>query len=156
MDAAAILTRLLPIRIALISFSGLSSNERARRAPLCPWLAMCFRRYRFKDIIPVSELEKNAEISYPEFCPDTLGYAAWIEEIWLNYLSNAIKYGGTPPKIEIGYDLLENSTIKHIAVANPKTWAFPIKPVPIRPTLMTVNFSLSAKVFYSEKLPEKF
>lgn len=57
--------------------------------------------------------EKNAEINYPEFCPETLGYAAWIEEIWLNYLSNAIKYGGTPPKIEIGYDLLENSTIKY-------------------------------------------
>jgi len=31
-----------------------------------------------------------------------LGYAPWVEEVWMNYLSNAIKYGGAPPRIEIG------------------------------------------------------
>lgn len=30
------------------------------------------------------------------------GQAQWIEEVWVNYLSNAIKYGGQPPKVEIG------------------------------------------------------
>ena len=30
------------------------------------------------------------------------GHAQWIQAIWANYLSNAIKYGGRPPKIEIG------------------------------------------------------
>jgi signal transduction histidine kinase len=34
-----------------------------------------------------------------------LGYAAWIEEVWANYLSNAIKYGGDPPMITLGSDL---------------------------------------------------
>ena len=33
-----------------------------------------------------------------------LGYAPWIEEIWVNYISNAIKYGGVPPVVEIGSD----------------------------------------------------
>ena len=31
-----------------------------------------------------------------------LGYAPWVEEIWANYISNAIKYGGQPPIIELG------------------------------------------------------
>jgi signal transduction histidine kinase len=31
-----------------------------------------------------------------------LGYAPWIEEVWVNYLSNAIKYGGRPPRVELG------------------------------------------------------
>ena len=31
-------------------------------------------------------------------------HSQWIEEVWVNYISNAIKYGGQPPKIEIGCD----------------------------------------------------
>ena len=29
------------------------------------------------------------------------GYTAWVEEIWVNYISNALKYGGSPPHIRI-------------------------------------------------------
>ncbi|OFX31470.1 MAG: hypothetical protein A2W90_07650 [Bacteroidetes bacterium GWF2_42_66] len=36
--------------------------------------------------------------------PVVPGYAPWVEEIWVNYISNAIKYGGTPPIVEIGSD----------------------------------------------------
>ncbi len=34
--------------------------------------------------------------------PVALGYAPWIEEVWVNYLSNALKYGGRPPRVELG------------------------------------------------------
>ncbi len=37
--------------------------------------------------------------------PVAFGYAPWIEEVWANYISNAIKYGGRPPHIELGADL---------------------------------------------------
>jgi signal transduction histidine kinase len=37
--------------------------------------------------------------------PMIRGNASWIEEIWLNYLSNAIKYGGQPAQIDIGFTL---------------------------------------------------
>jgi len=37
-----------------------------------------------------------------------LGYMPWVEEIWVNYLSNAIKYGGRPPRLELGADPLPN------------------------------------------------
>ena len=33
-----------------------------------------------------------------------MGYSPWIEEVWVNYLSNAIKYGGKPPRLALGFD----------------------------------------------------
>lgn len=48
----------------------------------------------------------KAELIVPEASawPRVIGYAAWVEEIWINYISNAIKYGGTPPRVELGFD----------------------------------------------------
>lgn len=49
--------------------------------------------------------ERKAEITLAEDFPSAIGYAPWLEEVWYNYLSNAIKYGGTPPKIVLGGEL---------------------------------------------------
>jgi len=46
--------------------------------------------------------EKQAEFILPDEWPVAMGYDPWVEEIWVNYLSNAIKYGGEPPCIELG------------------------------------------------------
>ncbi len=46
--------------------------------------------------------EFEAVIVLPKKWPKALGHAAWIEEIWENYLSNALKYGGRPPRVELG------------------------------------------------------
>jgi len=46
--------------------------------------------------------EQQAEISLPETWPAARGYAPWVEEIWANYMSNALKYGGRPPRIQVG------------------------------------------------------
>lgn len=46
--------------------------------------------------------ERRAEIVVPESWPMALGYAPWIEEVWVNYLSNAVKYGGMLPRVELG------------------------------------------------------
>lgn len=46
--------------------------------------------------------EREAEIALPEHWPVALGYGPWVEEVWTNYLSNAIKYGGQPPQVEVG------------------------------------------------------
>ncbi len=47
-----------------------------------------------------------AEISLekPETWPVCLGHAPWVEEVWINYLSNALKYGEGKP-ITIGSDI---------------------------------------------------
>ena len=44
----------------------------------------------------------QAEIIMPTVWPTALGYAPWVEEIWTNYLSNGLKYGGQPPRLELG------------------------------------------------------
>ena len=61
----------------------------------------------------LSELikESGAMIKEPENWPDAIGYSPWIEEVWTNYLSNAIKYGGSPPIIEVGADVLPKRRI---------------------------------------------
>jgi signal transduction histidine kinase len=51
----------------------------------------------------------SAEIITPEMWPEALGYRPWVEEVWVNYISNAIKYGGKPeegipPRVELGFD----------------------------------------------------
>ncbi len=50
--------------------------------------------------------EAGAEIILPEEWPDTLGHPQWVEEVWANYISNAIKYGGSPPRVELGAEIL--------------------------------------------------
>jgi len=46
--------------------------------------------------------EYKGEIVLSDSWPAALGYAPWVEEIWVNYLSNALKYGGRPPRVELG------------------------------------------------------
>ena len=46
--------------------------------------------------------ENGAEIIQPKSWPVAIGYGPWVDEVWVNYLSNAIKYGGHPPRMELG------------------------------------------------------
>jgi signal transduction histidine kinase len=46
--------------------------------------------------------ERDAVIELPQTWPVVWGYAPWVEEIWANYISNAIKYGGDPPHVVLG------------------------------------------------------
>lgn len=71
------------------------------------------------DIIEQTELrlkfmieEHEAKIIQPETWPSAIGYAPWVEEIWANYLSNGLKYGGRPPHLEFGYDDYRNGMIR--------------------------------------------
>jgi signal transduction histidine kinase/DNA-binding NarL/FixJ family response regulator len=52
--------------------------------------------------------EYQAEIILPNAWPAALGYGPWVEEVWVNYISNAIKYGGWPPRVELGADPLSD------------------------------------------------
>lgn len=56
--------------------------------------------------------EQQAEIVMPHRFPVALGYAPWVEEVWANYLSNALKYGGTPPRIILGADEPRNGVVR--------------------------------------------
>lgn len=53
-----------------------------------------------------SQESVTAELVQPASWPTAVGYAPWVEQVWVNYLSNAIKYGGQPPHVEVGADVL--------------------------------------------------
>lgn len=50
--------------------------------------------------------DARAEVSYPSSWPHAIGYAPWIAQVWQNYITNAIKYGGQPPRIILGGETL--------------------------------------------------
>jgi signal transduction histidine kinase len=65
--------------------------------------------------------ETQAEIVLPETWPSAIGYASWIEEVWLNYMSNGLKYGGLddkPPILQLGATAEENGMIRFWLVDN--------------------------------------
>jgi PAS domain S-box-containing protein len=56
--------------------------------------------------------EYGAEVVLPDTWPQAVGYAAWIEEVWTNYLSNSFKYGGRPPVVELGASPASNGMLQ--------------------------------------------
>ena len=58
--------------------------------------------------------DQRAQITLPDEAawPVALGYAPWIEEVWANYISNALKYGGQPPNVELGAAMQADSKVR--------------------------------------------
>ena len=50
--------------------------------------------------------QTNATIIKPSKWPVIKANPAWLEEVWVNYMGNAIKYGGIPPVLELGAEQL--------------------------------------------------
>lgn len=46
--------------------------------------------------------EYQAELHFPDSWLVAQGYGPWVEEVWANYLSNGLKYGGRPPILHFG------------------------------------------------------
>jgi PAS domain S-box-containing protein len=47
--------------------------------------------------------------------PVALGHAPWVEEVWVNYISNALKYGGMPPeapRVELGGEAFSDDRVR--------------------------------------------
>jgi PAS domain S-box-containing protein len=57
--------------------------------------------------------QMHADIVLPEEgWPPVCGYAPWIEEVWANYISNALKYGGQPPVVMLGAEVLPDRRVR--------------------------------------------
>ena len=67
------------------------------RAPLHMATIVAEARLRVSHLI-----DDQAHISVPDVWPMGLGYEPWVEEVWANLLSNALKYAGRPAYIELG------------------------------------------------------
>jgi len=62
-------------------------------------------------LIQMREQYQEATIVLPNSWPLIESYEPWIEEIWINYIGNGLKYGGSPPHLELGASLQENGMI---------------------------------------------
>ncbi|MCJ7738588.1 MAG: HAMP domain-containing histidine kinase [Anaerolineae bacterium] len=56
--------------------------------------------------------EHKPVIIQPERWPTVLGHAAWVKEVWRNYLSNAMEYGRKPPRVELGFDVQSDGFVR--------------------------------------------
>ncbi|MCB0208229.1 MAG: PAS domain S-box protein [Anaerolineae bacterium] len=56
--------------------------------------------------------EYGAKIEVAAQWPVVLGHAAWVEEVWANYLSNGIKNGGHPPRLRLGATILTGGMVR--------------------------------------------
>ncbi|MBI5565387.1 MAG: hybrid sensor histidine kinase/response regulator [Chloroflexi bacterium] len=59
--------------------------------------------------------ESHAKVRVPSNWPIALGHGPWVEEVWVNYVSNAIKYGGTSgyaPRVELGAAPLADGVVR--------------------------------------------
>jgi signal transduction histidine kinase len=54
----------------------------------------------------------DATLECPDTWPEALGRAQWVEEVWANYLSNALKYGGRPPCVSLGADAPSDGRVR--------------------------------------------
>jgi signal transduction histidine kinase len=78
------------------------------REPVCMREIVDEARSRLIDLITSGQ----ATLEIPEHWPVALGHGPWIEEVWANYLSNALKYGGQPPHIVLGADAPANGQVR--------------------------------------------
>ncbi len=56
--------------------------------------------------------EYQAKIIVSEYWPVALGHKPWVEEVWSNYISNAIRYGGQPPRVQVGATLQSDGMVR--------------------------------------------
>ncbi|MBN2003679.1 MAG: HAMP domain-containing histidine kinase [Anaerolineae bacterium] len=92
----------------LLLLASVRKMAQVQTGPLDMRAIVAEAQERLADMIAKTQ----ADIVAPETWPAAVGYAPWVEEVWTNYLSNALKYGGTPPRVEFGYSILEAGSSK--------------------------------------------
>jgi signal transduction histidine kinase len=87
----------------LLLLASVRKVEEIERSELDTAAIVAEVRRRMRNLIA----EYEAELVAPDAWPVAVGYAPWVEEVWVNYVSNACKYGGRPPRVELGADTAE-------------------------------------------------
>jgi PAS domain S-box-containing protein len=83
----------------LLLLAGVREAE-VEKQPVDMAAVVCGALQRLSDMTQ----EYAPQVVLPKEWPVALGHAPWIEEVWVNYLSNAMKYGGKPPRLELDAD----------------------------------------------------
>lgn len=95
---------------ALLLLAGVSKRGKIETQPLDMGnIITQVQQERFTLLIENSQ----AHIHVPTSWPIAQGYTPWVREVWANYLSNAIKYGGQPPQITLGATVQTDGMIRY-------------------------------------------
>lgn len=92
----------------LLLLSSVRQAEEADIKPLDMARIVSEAQGRLTDLIE----SYQAEIILPDTWPMAIGYAPWVEEVWVNYLSNAIQYGGQPPRVEVSASIEADGNVR--------------------------------------------
>ena len=92
---------------SLLLFARTTKDELVDKQPLD--MFEIFQQIQERLVYAIED--SKAEIIIPDNFPEITSYAPWVEEILANYISNGLKYGGSPPKIELGADILEDDNM---------------------------------------------
>ena len=57
--------------------------------------------------------EAEAQVQVAPEMPPALTHGPWVEEVLVNYVSNAIKYGGRPPEVAIGATRIAGGRVRY-------------------------------------------
>jgi two-component system, sensor histidine kinase and response regulator len=87
------------------------ANIRQNEVNLAP-LDMNMVVYEAIQRLRYMQLEYGGNIIQPAEWPLALGHGPWVEELWFNYISNALKYGGVPPQVTLGASSAEAGFIR--------------------------------------------
>lgn len=96
--------KILSIINALLKLAGISNQTRVETKPL-DMVEIVDQVIQQRLTLLTADADLKAMIHLPTHWPTAKGYAPWVEEIWANYLTNAVKYGGQPPQITIGAEI---------------------------------------------------
>jgi signal transduction histidine kinase len=56
--------------------------------------------------------EYQGRLILPQSWPVAIGHTPWVEQVWVNYLSNGLKYGGPYPELTLGAEPLPDGMIR--------------------------------------------
>lgn len=94
----------------LLLLSGVRQMGAITMAPLD--MAAIVQEAQLQLVTVTGESNAVIHVPPPDAWPAAAGHTPWIEEVWANYISNAIKYGGTPPQVTLGGESLPDGNAR--------------------------------------------
>ncbi|HVM94954.1 MAG TPA: histidine kinase N-terminal 7TM domain-containing protein [Candidatus Acidoferrales bacterium] len=107
-DAVRGCERMIRIVDELLLFARVRGAEKIAVAPVNMAEVVAEAKERLSKTLT----DANAVVLVPREWPTALGNAAWVEEVWASYISNAIKYGGAPPRVELGAENISDGMVR--------------------------------------------
>ena len=107
--ALSLTYKMVEIINTLLLFSRLRDETEVTYQPLN--MAAIVEDALDRNRVAINEVETTIVI--PESWPVAVGHAPWIEAIWANYISNAVKYGGRPLEMNFGAEIEGSGLVRY-------------------------------------------